>query len=89
MSRYVAVLVTPTTLPYCLELESESLNQALDLVKSEKERASLMQCYFIIDLEANEIHRVHQEAGEMSIVGGAFDALGLATGMEFFKAQEG
>ncbi|MCH1599867.1 MAG: hypothetical protein L7S70_05745 [Pseudomonadales bacterium] len=88
MNRYIAVLVTPTTLPYCLEIESGSLDQALDLVKSEKEKASLLQCHFIIDLEAKEIHRVHQEAGEMSIVGGAFDALGLATDMEFFKAQE-
>jgi hypothetical protein len=89
MSRYVAVLLTPTTLPYCLELSAETLDQALSAVKLEKERASLMQCYFIIDLEAKEVHRVHQESGEMSIVGGAFEVLGLATDAEFFKAQEG
>ena len=81
------------TLPYAVELSATSIEEATAetgemVMPSEEGRATSLQGWFIIDMEAKQIYRMYAtDDKEMKVTDArsAFDTLGINSGARYFE----
>jgi non-canonical (house-cleaning) NTP pyrophosphatase len=84
--KYLLIADSPATLPFAVDIDEETIEQALNRATTMEAEEGFMTCLFMVDLESGEAKRMYRDGEAWAVSDTAYERnLGVATPDEYFQ----